>query len=234
MATQAQKDNFINSIAVFIQTECQMRGWGIPSAIIAQAICESNWGLSGLAKYNNLFGMKCGSSWKGDSVNMTTKEEYKVGTLTTIKDNFRAYSCLSDGIDGYFQFLSTSRYSAVRAAKDYVSYITALKSCGYATSSTYISTLCSIVTSNNLTRFDIPAHTAEKVQTYKKGNKYTITVKLNVRTAPRTDAEIIKQYKPDDVVQCKEILEVDGIPWIRTVHGWICTRNNDKYYVIGG
>lgn len=237
MATQTQMDNFINNIAGLIQTECQVRGWGVPSAIIAQAICESNWGLSGLAKYNNLFGMKCGSSWKGKSVNMTTKEEYTVGTLTTIKDNFRVYDSLSEGIDGYFQFLSTTRYAPVRAAKDYKTYINALKNAGYATSSTYVNTLCRIVDNYNLQRFDsavaITASTAIK-PVYKVGCTYKITVKLNIRTAPLTEADVVKQYKVDDTVVCKEIITMNNIPWIRTNLGWICTQNNGKYYVIGG
>jgi flagellum-specific peptidoglycan hydrolase FlgJ len=31
---------------------------------------------------------------------MRTKEEYKVGTLTTIKDNFRAYASDEEGVRG--------------------------------------------------------------------------------------------------------------------------------------
>ena len=54
-------------------------------AIVAQAIVESNWGKSLLAaKYHNYFGLKCGKNWRGKSVNLKTKEEYTVGTLTTI------------------------------------------------------------------------------------------------------------------------------------------------------
>ena len=231
MATQEQKDNFINTIAPIICTQCTVRGWGVPSAIIAQAICESNWGLSGLAKYNNLFGMKCGTSWRGSSVNMTTKEEYTSGILTTIKDNFRTYSSVAEGIDGYFQFLSTSRYAPVRAAKDYVTYITELKKCGYATSSTYVNTLTNIVTTNGLTKYDLNSAAPTKV-TYIVGHTYSSTVKLNIRTAPRTDAEIIKQYNSGDKVVCKEKLDVDGTPWIRTPIGWVCTQANGKYYLV--
>lgn len=82
----SQQTEFINTIAPLIVKEAKSRGYKVASAIIAQACLESNYGKSTLsAKYHNYFGMKCGSYWTGKSVNMTTKEEYKVGTLTTIR-----------------------------------------------------------------------------------------------------------------------------------------------------
>ena len=69
---------------------------------VTQAILESGWGKSKLAAiYHNYFGMKCGTKWTGKSVNMTTQEEYTAGTLTTIKDNFRVYDSMEEGIKGY-------------------------------------------------------------------------------------------------------------------------------------
>ena len=48
------------------------------SPIIAQAILESGWGESRLAKdYHNYFGLKCGTKWQGKSVNLATWEEYE-------------------------------------------------------------------------------------------------------------------------------------------------------------
>ena len=81
---------FISEIAPLMVIEAKKRGYKIVSTAIAQAIIESRWGESGLAKYHNYFGLKCGSKWTGKSVNMKTKEEYTPGTLTTISDTYNS------------------------------------------------------------------------------------------------------------------------------------------------
>lgn len=152
--TRAQADAFIAKIAPLIRAEAEKRGYHTCAAVIAQAIIESAAGTSGLAKYHNYFGLKCGSSWKGASVNMKTKEEYTPGTLTTIRDYFRAYASMEEGVKGYYDFISTTRYKNLKTATDYKTYAQMLKADGYATSSTYVTTLCNTVTKYNLTAWD--------------------------------------------------------------------------------
>ncbi len=154
MATTVQCETFISKIAPLIQEEGKKRGYSIVSVAIAQACIESAWGLSGLAKYHNYFGMKCGSSWKGKSVNMKTKEEYTVGTLTTIRDNFRAYDSMAAGVAGYYDFINTKRYLNLRTSSTATQYAQNLKNDGYATSSTYVNTLISTVKKWGLTKYD--------------------------------------------------------------------------------
>lgn len=155
MATQEQAENFIAQIAPIVQKYAKQYGYGVASPIIAQACCESAYGQSSLGyKYHNYFGMKCGSGWKGKSVNLATKEEYKVGTLTNIKANFRVYDSMDDGVKGYFEFIYASRYKNLHEAKTAQQYLELIKADGYATSSTYVSTNMSIVSKYNLTRFD--------------------------------------------------------------------------------
>ena len=90
-----EKQEFIKKIAALVQKYAGLYGITVHSPIIAQAILESGWGESKLAAtYHNYFGLKCGTAWKGKSVNMATKEEYTAGTLTTIKDNFRVYDSM--------------------------------------------------------------------------------------------------------------------------------------------
>ena len=85
MAITEKQQRFIEDIAKHVQKYARAYGILVHSPIIAQAILESGWGESKLAsKYHNYFGMKCGTTWKGKSVNMETKEEYTPGTLTTI------------------------------------------------------------------------------------------------------------------------------------------------------
>lgn len=148
-------EEFINTIAPLIVSEGKKRGYSVFSTVIAQAIIESNSGKSILGyKYHNYFGMKCGSRWKGKSVNLKTKEEYTVGTLTTIKDNFRVYDSIEEGVKGYYDFISTKRYANLKESKTYVEYAENLKADGYATSSKYVNTLCTTVDTHNLTKYD--------------------------------------------------------------------------------
>ena len=107
MAITEKQQRFIEDIAKHVQKYAKAYGILVHSPIIAQAILESGWGESKLAsKYHNYFGMKCGTTWKGKSVNMETKEEYTPGTLTTIKDNFRVYDSMEEGVKGYFRIYS--------------------------------------------------------------------------------------------------------------------------------
>lgn len=159
--TSAQAKAFINMISPLMVAEGKARGYKVISTAIAQAIIEGAAGTSGLAKYHNHWGLKCGSKWTGKSVNMKTKEEYTPGTLTTIKDNFRAYDSDREGVKGYYDFISTKRYENLKTAKNYVEYAHMLKADGYATSSTYVNTLCSTVRKYSLDKYDITTPTVD-------------------------------------------------------------------------
>lgn len=165
-----KKSDFISTIAPLIVREGKKRGYHVFSPVIAQAICESNWGQSKLsAGYNNFFGLKCGSKWKGPSVNMKTKEEYTVGTLTTIKDNFRAYATVEEGVAGYYDFISTKRYENLKSSLTPLQYCQNLKADGYATSSSYVNTLMTIIQKNNLAKYDGVTEQIVEAQAQNKG-----------------------------------------------------------------
>ena len=151
----AERNAFIEQIGAIISRQAKERGYMVASPIIAQALCESRYGESMLGyRYHNYFGMKCGSSWKGQSVNLKTKEEYTKGNLTTIRDNFRVYPSMEEGVKGYFDFISSKRYQNLKSAKTPREYLELIKKDGYATSSTYVSTNLSFISRHNLTRFD--------------------------------------------------------------------------------
>ena len=154
---------FIEVIAKYVIKYANDYGIKVHSPIIAQAILESGWGGSTLAsKYNNFFGLKCGGSWKGKSVNMATKEEYTVGTLTDIRANFRVFDSIEDGVKGYFEFINYSRYSNLKGVTNPEEYCRLIKADGYATSSTYVTNLMRVIRDNNLTRFDGTQENVEK------------------------------------------------------------------------
>lgn len=149
------KETFIQKVAEKVSKYAPLYGICVHSPIIAQAIIESGWGSSVLARrYNNYFGLKCGSSWKGGSVNMTTREEYKPGVITNIRDNFRTYEDFDDGIRGYFEFINKSRYANLKGVKSPEEYVRRIKADGYATSSKYVDTIMKVIRDNKLTRFD--------------------------------------------------------------------------------
>ena len=146
---------FIEQIATYVKKYAYLYGIEVHSPIIAQAILESGWGKSSLAsKYHNYFGLKCGGAWKGKSVNMATQEEYTVGVMTDIRDNFRVFDSMEDGVKGYFDFINYSRYANLKGVKDPEEYCRRIKADGYATSSKYVDSLLRVIRDNNLTRFD--------------------------------------------------------------------------------
>lgn len=177
--TKAQAEAFISKIAPLIRKEAEQRGYRTCAAVIAQAVIESAAGTSGLAKHYNFFGLKCGSKWTGASVNMKTKEEYKPGALTTIRDNFRAYQDMAAGVKGYYDFISAPRYKNLKTATTYLEYATLIKQDGYATSSTYVQTLYNTVIKYGLEVWDksyntpkaAPATEEKTLPTLKKGSK---------------------------------------------------------------
>lgn len=159
------KQEFIDKVAFYVQKYAPQYDIKVVSPIIAQACCESAYGVSKLsAKYHNYFGLKCGSSWKGKSVKLSTGEEYTVGTITKIKDNFRVYDTMEAGIKGYFEFIQAKRYANLKGVTDPQTYLENIKADGYATSSTYVQTNMNIISAWGLTKYDtseVQADTSE-------------------------------------------------------------------------
>lgn len=154
MASSAQAKAFIARIAPIIQEEARARGYKVCSPIIAQACIESGFDTSLLAyKFHNYFGMKCGSSWKGKSVNMKTKEEIN-SALVSIRDNFRVYPDMIAGVRGYFDFINTKRYANLKTAETPEEYLKRIKADGYATSSSYVNTNMNCIKKYDLEKWD--------------------------------------------------------------------------------
>lgn len=184
---------FIEVIAKYVIKYANDYGIKVHSPIIAQAILESGWGGSTLAsKYNNFFGLKCGGSWKGKSVNMATKEEYTAGTLTDIRANFRVFDSIEDGVKGYFEFINYSRYSNLKGVANPEEYCRLIKADGYATSSTYVNNLMRVIRDNNLTRFDGTQENVEKENEYMVSGDIVGTQLTGVEIIELLAKEVIK------------------------------------------
>ena len=150
-------EEFIQCIAPLIIKYAPKWNVKVYSPIIAQAILESASGQSSLGKkYNNFFGLKCGTLWTGKSVNLATGEEYTPGTYTTIYANFRVFDNMEEGVKGYFEFLfkNRTRYNNLIGETDPYRYLEKIKDDGYATSSRYVQNTYNVIKSYDLTRFD--------------------------------------------------------------------------------
>ena len=138
------KQEFLTNVIPVIKRVSEQRGYGaFYKAIVAQAACESAYGTSSLSsKFYNFFGMKATKSYKGKVVDLKTREEYVQGKLTTITATFRVYASVEAGINGYFDFIeSYKRYANLKSSASDDEYIERLKADGWATSSTYATTL---------------------------------------------------------------------------------------------
>ena len=252
--SSAQAKSFINMIAPIIVAEGKARGYKVFSTTIAQAIIEGAAGTSVLAKtYHNHFGLKCGSVWLKSgkpSVNMKTKEEYKVGNLVTINDYFRVYANDIEGVKGYYDFISTKRYANLKTANNYTEFANMLKADGYATSSKYVNTLCNTVRKYGLDKFDTILSVNPITEDYIVGKVYTTISDLNIREQPfgsKMKFECITQnakehaffddygnaiLKKGTRVTCKAISKQTNSIWILIPSGWICARNSKNVYII--
>ncbi len=114
-----------------------------PVALVAQSALETGWGkhiprnAQGQSS-NNLFGIKAGSGWKGQTVSVATRE-FIGGQEKTLTQTFRAYSSVDESIKDYAALMqSDPRYQqALRVGKDPEKYVQALQDAGYATDPNY-------------------------------------------------------------------------------------------------
>lgn len=125
-----------------------------PEVMMGQAILESGWGESTLAKYSkNLFGVKVPNSQKGKGKGHVylTNEEIN-GKNIKIKDEFRKFDTYEQSIRQYLSLLSGRYYSSfgVTKAKDYKEQLRLIKKAGYATASNYVDAVLNVITRNNL------------------------------------------------------------------------------------
>ncbi|WP_165622576.1 glucosaminidase domain-containing protein [Streptococcus equi] len=231
-------------------TADQKKSGILASVSMAQFILESGYGKSELAQNaNNCFGMKTslsgntwsGSTWDGKSkYTKKTQEEYTKGQMTTITADFRKYSCIEDSIADHSAYLlgakngSKLRYDGLKGCKDYKKAAQIIKDGGYATSSTYVANLCSIIEKWNLTQFDVKDSTpapADSVKTF-PATPFTVRViidNLNYRSEPSMNGRVNGQTG----IGTFTIMEVkNGWGRLKSGAGWIWLEN-PSYCTVG-
>lgn len=127
-----------------------------PMAIVAQAILETGWGQHVMRDEKgqhsfNLFGIKAGSRWEGDTVRKKTLE-YRNGIAAQEYAAFRSYDSLASAFDDYVKFLKgNSRYENVfNGNNDAKQWGYALQKAGYATDPNYGNKIAQLLKSDIL------------------------------------------------------------------------------------
>jgi flagellar protein FlgJ len=137
------------------------REFNVPASVtIAQAILESGWGRSGLARNDrNYFGIKCFSGSPGPIGNgcHTYSTSECTPTCYATQASFRTYASIMDSFRDHGRFLTTnSRY---RPAFNYThnadQFLYQMWKAGYATSPTYVANVGNLMSQYNLYQYDV-------------------------------------------------------------------------------
>lgn len=127
-----------------------------PEAIVAQAALETGWGAHVPQRGDgssslNLFGIKAGGGWSGDSVRKATLE-FEHGVARREVAEFRAYSDVAETFDDYAELLlQNPRYASVSGHRtDVDGFASALQSSGYATDPAYAQKIARVANSDTM------------------------------------------------------------------------------------
>jgi flagellum-specific peptidoglycan hydrolase FlgJ len=137
----------------------EMNQYGIPASItLAQGLFESGSGNSELAKVaNNHFGIKCGSTWTGESY-------YKDDD--NVNDCFRVYNNPEESFRDHSEFLKKKNYARLFELdkNDFKGWAYGLKAAGYATNPKYPQLLLNIIEKYSLDQYDRPEGELQKIK----------------------------------------------------------------------
>ena len=127
------------------------RSTGIPPVfLVGHSALESGWGRGEIRKPDgsnsfNLFGIKAGKNWTGDTVEAVTTE-YVDGQPVKVTERFRAYASYEESFRDYANLLRNSpRYTGVIGSQDGTEFARRLQQAGYATDPMYADKLSRII-----------------------------------------------------------------------------------------
>jgi flagellar protein FlgJ len=117
---------------------------GVPfEVVIAQAALETGWGQKIIKQQdgtssNNLFNIKADKRWGGDKITKETLE-FEQGAMVKKSEPFRTYQSMTDSVNDYINFLSTSeRYQeALQKPGNVEHFLQGIQKAGYATDPQY-------------------------------------------------------------------------------------------------
>jgi flagellar protein FlgJ len=138
----SSKEDFVRSMWPHAERAAQKLGVD-PNAVLAQAALETGWGKSVACTAKgdcsfNLFGIKAGGQWSGETANVPTLE-FEAGIPVKKVERFRSYDSAAQSFDDYAKLIANSpRYENARGTgSDIASFASALQQGGYATDPQY-------------------------------------------------------------------------------------------------
>ena len=233
------KTEYIQKMYSILAPMCAKYGYhNVACGMIAQSIQEG-WN-SGLAtKYHNYWGMKSGSSYKGQTVAMNNKAKNDPAV-------YRVYPSMEAGCEGYFQFLSYSRYQPLKNCTTDAEYLDKIGPCGWNSNPGY-GNRCK---SHLKEVYDALNQKPATDSLWQIGNTYTTQQDLNVRKEPNGDpvrytdltedgkkhafvnTEGYAVLKRGTNVTVKDIKSTGTSTWLRIPSGWICGKNSKNIFVL--
>mgnify|MGYP003408828485 CR=1 FL=1 len=125
---------------------------GIPARfMLGQAALETGWGKAEIRgadgqNSHNLFGIKAGANWKGQTVDIVTTE-YVNGKPQKQVESFRAYDSYADSFRDYANLLrGNARYqNVIVQGQDAAGFAQGLQQAGYATDPKYAQKLMGVI-----------------------------------------------------------------------------------------
>lgn len=156
--TQRQAGNQLPHVDQFMQTlaapaQAASANSGVPAELIlAQAALETGWGKHEIAtrdgqNSHNLFGIKAGSQWQGETTDVVT-HEYIDGRRTQVVDSFRVYDSYEHAFTDYANLIGNNpRYAGVTQAPTAEQAARELQRGGYATDPRYADKLVAVMDS---------------------------------------------------------------------------------------
>ncbi|MDR4515676.1 flagellar assembly peptidoglycan hydrolase FlgJ [Nitrosomonas sp.] len=153
-SASGKTEHFINALMPHASNAAETTG--IPAHfMLAQAALESGWGKFEIrhpdnSPSHNLFGIKAGTSWKGETVETITTE-YINGVPQKMIEKFRAYGSYEEAFRDYANLLSNNpRYADVVNSQNAADFAHGLQRAGYATDPQYADKLLRILNNSIL------------------------------------------------------------------------------------
>lgn len=233
------KAEYIRQMYSILSPMCFKYGFNnVAAGMIAQSIQEG-WN-SGLAtKYHNYWGMKAGSSYKGQTVAMNNKAK-------TDPAVYRVFNSMQEGCEGYFAFLSYPRYQTLKKCPNDIDFLNKIGGCGWNGNPGYgercISHLKEV--------YSAIQQTLQPILSWQVGRTYTTGQDLYVREEPNGKkvkfgqlTENAKLHAKKDLfgnaillngtrVTCKDVVTTESCVWLRIPSGYICAKNSKHIYVL--
>lgn len=153
---QFESDFFRNTVPA---AQAAQRRWKVPASItLAQAVLESGWGKSALARIaNNFFGIKAASRAGADTYAEFRTAEFVDGRRVEEMAKFARYPSPAASFDAHAVLLATlTRYKpAMEVCADVDRFAAELQRCGYSTNPNYAASLMQLIRQYDLTQYDI-------------------------------------------------------------------------------